>query len=102
MTVSCFINQVIDYPANLAELFVTPERSFPFSSTVMNSECCDVMLFMFRACVRISHINVGHGDRDNLILSFLMKVNKQNMLKHSRFVINMTGDFSRLMLFLCD
>ena len=84
MKVSCFINQVIDYHANLVELFVTQERNFPFSSITRNSECCAVVLFM-SASLRLHiwqffHINMGNGDKDNLILSFLIKVNKLTWL----------------------
>ena len=47
MTVSCFINQVKDYHTNLAELFVTQERSFHVCSIAGNSESCAVVVLMF-------------------------------------------------------
>ena len=74
MTVSCFINHVI-------ELFVTQERGFPFFSIAGTSESCTVGLFMFSSlCLHIwhifVHIDLVYGDRDNLIFSFLIKLNK--------------------------
>ena len=98
MTVNCVINQVIDYRTNLAEFFVTHEQGFPFCSIAGNSESCVYVLFMLSSlflhiwqCV---HINLGNGDSDNLIRSLFIKVNKYNIIKLTKFVINMTGDFS--------
>ena len=50
----------------------------PFCSIAGNSESCTVGLFMFSSlCWHISvHIDLVYGDRDNLILPFLIKLNK--------------------------
>ena len=48
MTVRCFMNQVIDYRANLAQLFVTQVQRFHFCAVAENSEwlcCCAVHVF---------------------------------------------------------
>ena len=78
MTVSCFMNQVIDYHANWAELFVTQGQRFHFCSIAENSECCAVVLSLFsNLCLHICsvHMNLGNGYKDNPILSFRIKVN---------------------------
>ena len=79
MTVRCLINQVIDYHANLAELFVTQEQSFPFCSIAGNSEYCDcyavhVFELVFAKLAMYSHKFGERGQGQSNL--FLIKVDK--------------------------
>ena len=61
--------------------FVTQERGFPFCSIAFKLESYTVGQFMFSSlCLHIWHISVHidlvYGDRDNLILRSLIKLNK--------------------------
>ena len=54
MKVSCFTNQVIDYHANLVELFVTQERNFPFAPSQGTQNVVLLCCSCLRAYVCIS------------------------------------------------
>ena len=81
MTVRCFINEVIDFHANLTALFVTQEENLFFllhrrELTMLRWIAVRILELVFPYLAIRSHINLGNGYRDNLILSFLIKVNK--------------------------
>ena len=77
MTVSCFINQVIDYNAKVVCNTRTTLCFLLHRRELRILRGCAVHVFeLVFAYLAICSHKLGNGDRDNLILSFLRKVNK--------------------------